>query len=110
MRTIGVEEELLVVDPDSRVVVARAPAVLREANGGRDGDEDRDGDGDEDEDEPTSVEPELFRHQVEVQTAPVTSLDDLASQLVTQRRLVGRAAEEAGLALAASASIPGEVD
>jgi carboxylate-amine ligase len=84
-RTVGVEEELLVVDPRSWSVVPRARELLEQ-----DDDLDR----------------ELFRHQVEVQTEPATRMDDLLGQVVSGRSAAGTAAAARDLAVAACAAVP----
>ena len=78
--TLGVEEELLLVDPDSgelRPVAARAVRAHED------------------------VEAELFLQQVETQTSPCRSLDDLHREIRSSRRAVCDAAEEAGAAAVA---------
>jgi glutamate---cysteine ligase / carboxylate-amine ligase len=85
VRQLGVEEELLVVDPRTWRAASRAGEVLA----GRD-----------------DLEAELFRHQVEVQTQPTTDVDELVSAVVRRRRSAGEAAASHGLAVAASASVP----
>ncbi|MDN4159917.1 carboxylate-amine ligase [Nocardioides abyssi] len=85
-RTVGVEEELLLVDPETREPVPGAQRVLARGS--------------------DELDRELFRHQVEVQTPPVTDLDELRAQLVRARRLAGEAAERAGLRTAASGTSP----
>ena len=62
-RTVGVEEELLVVDPATRAVTSRAREVLREHA-------ERRGDRRED------LDQELFRHQLETRTEPTRDVDD----------------------------------
>lgn len=89
MRTVGVEEELLLVDPTTRRAVPRADEVLARRR---------------------ELDRELFRHQVEVQTEPALDLADLATQVRAQRRVAGEAAAEAGLAVVASGTSPLAVD
>lgn len=82
MRSIGVEEELWTVDPATRLGVPRAPEVLRSSR--------------------SQAERELFRHQVEIESRPCTTVHDVVEQLHDRRREALRAAADAGLALVAS--------
>ena len=88
-RKVGIEEELLLVDPDTRTASAAAPQVLRRVGGGTD-----------------EIEPELFRHQVEIQTEPTTDVAALGPMLRDLRREAAGLAEPEGLALAASGTLP----
>jgi glutamate---cysteine ligase / carboxylate-amine ligase len=88
-RTLGIEEEFLLVDPTSGRVVERADQVLRDLQGGGD-----------------LVDHELLEHQLETRTDPVSDLADARSQLGAARRLVGQAARDAGLAVVASGTAP----
>lgn len=97
-RTVGVEEELLLVDPTTRAVSARSAEVLkqhREHGGGRDPMAASD-----------ELDQELFLHQIETRTDPSTELADIRSQLVAARRTAGEAAEAAGLAVVACGIVP----
>ncbi len=97
VRTLGVEEELLVVDPQTRSVTSRAREVLRAfatQHGG-------DGEG---------LDQELFRHQLETRTEPTRDVDDLVRQAVAAREEAVAAAAVRGLGVAASATIPVGVD
>ncbi|WP_205471467.1 glutamate--cysteine ligase [Nocardioides sp. SYSU D00038] len=100
VRTVGVEEELLLVDPDTREPAHRAAEVLKilrdEASGGTSG---RGTAADD-------VDRELFRHQLETRTDPATDLADIRTQLVAARRTAGTAARRAGLAAVASGTSP----
>jgi carboxylate-amine ligase len=87
VRKVGMEEELLLVDPDSRRVVSVSGATV-EAN-------ERD----------EEVGSELFQHQIETSTPPVLDGDDLERHLRTGRRAVGEAAAAAG-ARAVAVSTP----
>lgn len=82
MRTVGVEEELWVVDPATRCGVARAPEVLREIGVG--------------------AQAELFRHQVEIMSQPTTDVREVVAQLHRRRSDVVGAAQRVGLGLVAS--------
>ncbi|MEP9380836.1 glutamate--cysteine ligase [Nocardioides sp. KR10-350] len=97
-RTVGVEEELLLVDPETRTVSARAVEVLkanREHGGGRDPHAASD-----------ELDKELFLHMLETRTDPSASLDDIEAQLVAARRTAGEAARTAGVAVAAAGVVP----
>ena len=96
-RTVGVEEELLVIDPASSTVVSRAREVLKEH--AEQHDDGTGGAGDE-------VDAELFRHQLEIRTEPTRSIDDLVGQVVAARRGAGEAAAARDLAVAACAAVP----
>ncbi len=89
VRTVGVEEEFLLVDAEDGHAAERAGAVLREVGAGRE-----------------VVDHELMEHQVETRTKPVTDLDDARQQLVDARRLLGRAAREVGAAVVAVGTSP----
>ncbi|MFY9805743.1 MAG: glutamate--cysteine ligase [Pseudonocardiaceae bacterium] len=92
-RTVGVEEELLLVDPDSGRALALAAAVLGNAAGG----------GHEVDQALTS---ELTSQQVETNTRPCSSLDELASEVRRWRRAANDAAEREGARIAALATSP----
>jgi carboxylate-amine ligase len=89
VRTFGVEEEFLLVDPDAGRVVERAAAVLREVPVGHD-----------------LVDHELLEHLLETRTEPCTEMADARKQLVEARRLVGQAARDTGVAVVASGTAP----
>ena len=99
-RTFGVEEELLLVDPESAAPRAVSEAVIRFA---------REGGGPP----PLSVpraaetfETELQRQQLETGTPPCVSLDELARHVRDARRAAAAAAAEAGASVAALATCP----
>ena len=93
-RTVGVEEELLLVDPASWQVAAAAPAVLASTPGGPE------------HDGPVAdVEPELHQQQLEVATEPLSGLEELRAALVRRRRDAREAAGRAG-ALAVATPTP----
>ncbi|MCM3923043.1 glutamate--cysteine ligase [Frankia sp. AiPs1] len=96
VRTVGVEEEFLLVDPERHAVRAAASRVL--ARGDRDRAGPPPGDGD--------LDVELTREQVESGSTPHTSLAGLRGSLVELRRAASRAAEAEGVALAATATCP----
>jgi carboxylate-amine ligase len=93
MRTVGVEEEFLLVDPDSGRPVAVGEAVLA----GYPVEEDDDGAG---------ITVELQREQLETGTRPCTELDQLAAELRGARALATAAAADAGAALVPLATSP----
>ena len=98
VRTVGVEEELLLVDPVTRAVSARSVEVLktnREHLSGRDPHAASD-----------ELDQELFLHMIETRTDPTTDLDDVARQLVAARRTAGEAATSSGLGVIACGIVP----
>jgi carboxylate-amine ligase len=99
-RTLGIEEEFLLVDPASRQVSPRSQSVLRHAHAGSSVDG-RHGESDEDD-----IDKELFLHQLETRTPPVTDLGELREHVVRQRRTAAEAAERAGVVTAASGTSP----
>ncbi|MCK7624464.1 glutamate--cysteine ligase [Streptomyces sp. RS10V-4] len=84
--TIGVEEEFLLIDPETRLLAPVADAVIAKAAPAL---------GDH-------VTPELTRYQVETRTDPHTSLAALAEQLHATRRQVAEAAATSGARLVSS--------
>lgn len=90
VRRVGVEEELLVVDPENGRAQAQASKVLRFAD--------------------DSTTSELQREQVEVETRPCSSLSELAGEIAERRRTVGAAARKNGLEVVALATSPLPVD
>jgi carboxylate-amine ligase len=86
-RTLGVEEELHVVDLASGRLSARAPELLRGLP-----------------DEGFSFE--LQRSTVETNTPVCTSLEELRTEIVRLRRLADTVAAEAGLGVAATGTAP----
>ena len=105
MRKVGVEEELLLVDPDSGEMVSISAGVLRShddaasaamagdgsaADGGRAGE----------------LEGELLQHMVEIQTDPSSDLEVIAAQLRSARRAAVTAAGAQGVEVAAVGVAP----
>jgi glutamate---cysteine ligase / carboxylate-amine ligase len=90
--TLGVEEELLLVDPDTALVTSVAAEAVRAHD-----------DASKDAGSDAAVEAELFLQQVETKTPPCTTLDELERELRHSRRAVCEAAEAAGAAAAALA-------
>lgn len=86
VRTIGVEEELLLVDPETLALTAMAGRAVRE----HEGDE---------------VEAELFLQQLETATEPAAMADELDRVVREGRREVCKAAADAG-ARAVALAVP----
>jgi glutamate---cysteine ligase / carboxylate-amine ligase len=78
LRKIGVEEELMLVDPATHRLTAVSERAVR-AN-----------------EEHTEVAHELFLQQIETSTPPVEKVDELLQGIVDGRRAVGQAAAAAG--------------
>ncbi len=95
VRTVGIEEEFLLVDPETGRLVEGAEAVLRNVR-----------EHDPSEAELDVVDRELLRHMLEIRTQPSTDVADLGRQIVATRRLLGTAAAETGAALVASGTSP----
>ncbi|GGT28892.1 glutamate--cysteine ligase 2 [Streptomyces chromofuscus] len=92
MRTVGVEEELLLVDPESGEPRARSAAVLARAE--------HDGTGG------FVFEKELHDQMLEFNTHPQTDMADLGAEIVRCRREAARNAGEIGCSVAALATSP----
>jgi carboxylate-amine ligase len=91
VRTVGVEEEFLLVDPASGRPRAVADTVLRLAPRDRTG---------------GLLQNELQRQQLETGTRPCASLAELADQVRRRRRAAAAAARARGVAIAALATCP----
>jgi carboxylate-amine ligase len=93
-RRVGVEEELLLVDPDDGRALAVSSTVLRRAvvHG-----QQSDGEG---------LCGEFTRQQIETNTRPCTSLEELGSELRRWRRTAAQAAQFSGAQVAALATSP----
>jgi carboxylate-amine ligase len=85
MRTIGVEEELLLVHPETGAPMAVAGSVLAAADG---------------------LEAELQQQQIEIGTPPCASLTELDDQLRHWRREAAAAAEKVGARIVATGTSP----
>src|SRR5919199_6983507 len=85
--TLGVEEELHVVDLKTRELSPRAPEVLGELN-------------------PAHFSAELHRSVVETNTPVAASLDELREGIVALRRQAIGVAESRGLGLVAAGTVP----
>jgi carboxylate-amine ligase len=88
MRRVGVEEELLLVDPTTGRLRAVAGQALRAYE-------------DEAAADAAEVEPEFFRQQIETMTEPCATLHDLAEQLRSGRRTVTGLAQGVGVSAVA---------
>ncbi|MEJ5914672.1 carboxylate-amine ligase [Pseudokineococcus sp. 1T1Z-3] len=105
VRTVGVEEELLLVDPATGRLRARAGAVLR-AEATRDAtreDGDKGGPGGE-------LVAELKQEQVETDTRPCAGAEELGAEIRRWRAGAAAAAARAGVRVAALATSPVPVD
>ena len=97
MRSVGVEEELLLVNPDSGRALALSEEVLRDAAAGDPG-------------AGQALTPELMRQQVETNTRPCATLDELAGEVRRWRRSASDAAQSRGARVAALGTSPLPVD
>ncbi|HEY5979633.1 MAG TPA: glutamate--cysteine ligase [Microlunatus sp.] len=88
MRTVGVEEELLLVDPETGAAVALAGSVLAGAEG---------------------LDAELQQQQIEIGTDPCLTLTELTEQLRHWRSEAAAAAERAGALIVATGTSPVQV-
>jgi carboxylate-amine ligase len=86
--TLGVEEEYLLVDPDSRELVPARRAVLAHS-------------------QPAlgelAIQHELYPAQVEIGTPACRTLDELRASLTDLRRQLAAAAQASGCRIAAAA-------
>ncbi|ODA66554.1 Carboxylate-amine ligase YbdK [Methyloligella halotolerans] len=89
--TIGIEEEYLLVNPETRDLEPSPPAELLEKCEEALGDH---------------VSPELLRAQIEVATPVCTSIAEARSEVIRLRRTVAEIAEEFGLGLIAASTHP----
>ncbi|GAA2152946.1 glutamate--cysteine ligase [Nocardioides koreensis] len=97
LRTVGVEEELLLIDPATRHASPSSGEVLaahlrrhrvRPVKARHE------------------LDKELFQHQLETRTDPTADLASLRAQLLVARATAGRAARSLGLAAIAVATVP----
>jgi glutamate---cysteine ligase / carboxylate-amine ligase len=98
VRTVGVEEELLLVDPETGELANAAGAVLHEHGSDRGAAASSAAAHD--------LEGELLRHMVETHTDPSADLADVGRQLREARRTAIAAAGESGVAVAAVGTAP----
>lgn len=94
---MGVEEELLLVDPDSGRPQSVAAAVLLDTRA-------RDSATEE------AVDSELQQEQLEIETAPSTSVADVGAELRRWRRVAAETARKSGAEVAALATSPVPVE
>ncbi|GGR33473.1 glutamate--cysteine ligase [Streptomyces roseolus] len=99
LRTFGVEEELLLVDPDTGLPQPLSGTVTEIAAWHA-------GAGPRHAEAPEPAKPELYAEQLEIGTLPCTTTAQLADQLRRARLAAAAAAEEAGVAVAALATAP----
>jgi carboxylate-amine ligase len=102
VRTLGIEEELLLLDPTTRQVSSRSHEVIkrfREHGSGRDLGARATVATDE-------LDQELFLHQIETRTDPTVDLRNALAQVVAARRTAGEAARDADLAVVACGVVP----
>ncbi|MGV9255579.1 glutamate--cysteine ligase 2 [Streptomyces sp. NPDC003697] len=92
MRTVGVEEELLLVDPETGEPKALSSAVLARAA--------QDGEGED------VFEKELYGQMLEFATHPQADMEQLGEEIVRCRKEAARHAGEIGCAVAALATSP----
>jgi carboxylate-amine ligase len=104
MRTVGVEEELLVVDGETGRPLSVADRVLRRADASEAGEEHG-----YDDQPGGSIGAELQRQQVETDTPPRTDMTELEGDLQAWRDVAVRAARESGARIVASGTAPTEV-
>jgi carboxylate-amine ligase len=102
MRTVGVEEELLLVDAHDNRTTPVATRVLRVATARGDAGGEYAGTG--------SLEFELQEQQLEAYTSPHTALSALEEELRGWRDKAASAAQETGARVVASATCPVEVE
>jgi carboxylate-amine ligase len=98
VRTFGVEEELLLVDPGDGQPAPSADMVVHEA-------EERRADHDVDPELP-AIDQEFKEEQAEIGTRPTTSAADLTEDLRRLRRELASAAAKSGVRVAALATSP----
>ena len=99
IRKIGVEEELMLVDPDTGELTAVSQQAVRAHEAGSD--QVTVGVSVHSDGEEPGVEHELFLQQIETATPAVESVPDLMAEIRRGREAVGKAAEAAGAAAVA---------
>jgi glutamate---cysteine ligase / carboxylate-amine ligase len=90
-RTVGVEEELILVDPETLRLTSVSHGAVQLAQQADDGESD----------DIEAVEEELFRPQIETATPPCATLADLDRDIRRARRQAAEAASESGAAMVA---------
>jgi carboxylate-amine ligase len=88
--TIGIEEELMILDAENLGLAQEVEAILAAVPGELEG----------------QVKPELMQSVLEIATKPCKSVAEAAAELGNLRRAVGQIAERRGLRLAASGTHP----
>ncbi len=101
VRKVGVEEELLLVDPETGLQTAVAAKALRAHDEAVSDSDVEPGDLAEPADDDPGIEAELFLQQLETTSTPCERMDELADQLRRGRRTVGELARDAGAAAVA---------
>ncbi|MFJ3581995.1 glutamate--cysteine ligase [Streptomyces sp. NPDC090127] len=104
MRSVGVEEELLLVDADSGAPRAVSGAVLAAAD--RSAWQGKEADGGGGPREEHAFEEELQKEQLEFATAPVTEMGELQEEIIRIRGEAARHAATVGAKVAAVATSP----
>ncbi len=89
--TIGIEEEYLLIDPETRDLAGDPPGSILEECKKRVGDR---------------VTPEFLRSQIEVGTKVCSSITEVADDLRTLRRCIRDVAQDHGLAMIAASTHP----
>jgi carboxylate-amine ligase len=92
VRTVGVEEELLLVDPETGEPQALSAAVLARAA--------------QDDADQDVFEKELHNQMLEFATHPQSGMEELRAEIVRCRKEAARHAEQSGCAVAALATSP----
>jgi carboxylate-amine ligase len=95
-RTVGVEEELFLIDPSTRRARPRSGEVLAELHRRRVA-------------QPAPgchLDRELFQHQLEARTDPSLALNSVRAQLLAARASAGEVARSLGLAAVAVGTVP----
>src|SRR3954452_9156584 len=85
--TLGVEEELMIVDPETLDLVNAIESLLEDAPEG-------------------SIKPELMESVLEIATEPCRNLDHCARQLINLRRQAGAMAADKGLQVGSAGTHP----
>lgn len=104
-RKIGIEEELLLIDPRTRHVLPRSQQVIKHFNEHGPGSAAAESGAVADE-----LDQELFLHQLETRTEPTEDLADARRQIVATRKLAADAAQQVGARLVACGMAPLGVD